>query len=56
MPLAVNLESEVLRESYLVERFPGHPYLASAVAFRVGICLVVAVAAGGWLAPWNVRR
>lgn len=46
VPVAVNLVSEVLRESYLVERFPGHHYMASAVAFRVGIGLVVAVAAG----------
>jgi signal transduction histidine kinase len=45
-PVLVNLVSELLRESYLVERFPGHRYMVTAVAFRVGIGLVVAVAAG----------
>jgi signal transduction histidine kinase len=45
-PVAVNLVSELLRESYLVDRFPGHRFMASAVAFRVGIGLVVATAAG----------
>jgi signal transduction histidine kinase len=45
-PVAVNLASEVVREQYLVERFPGHPYMLTAVAFRVGIGLVVAVVAG----------
>jgi signal transduction histidine kinase len=45
-PVLVNLVSELLRESYLVERFLGHRYMVTAVAFRVGIGLVVAVAAG----------
>ena len=45
-PVAVSLVSEVLREQYLVERFAGHDYMSSAVAFRVGIGLVVAVVAG----------
>jgi signal transduction histidine kinase len=46
MPVAVNLVSEVVREQYLVDRYPGHLYMATAVAFRVGIGLVVAVVAG----------
>jgi signal transduction histidine kinase len=46
LPVAVNVVSELVREQYLVDRFPGHPYVASAVAFRIGIGLVVAVAAG----------
>lgn len=45
-PVMVNLASELLRESYLVDRFPGHRYMVTAVAFRVGIGLVVAIAAG----------
>lgn len=45
-PVMVNLVSELLRESYLVDRFPGHRYMVTAVAFRVGIGLVVAIAAG----------
>jgi signal transduction histidine kinase len=45
-PVLVNLVSELLREAYLVDRFPGHPYMVTAVAFRVGIGLVVAIAAG----------
>jgi signal transduction histidine kinase len=45
-PVVVNIVSELVREQYLVDRFPGHPYMASAVAFRVGIGLVVAVVAG----------
>jgi signal transduction histidine kinase len=46
VPVVVNVVSELMREQYLVDRFPGHPYMASAVAFRVGIGLVVAVVAG----------
>ena len=45
-PVVVNLASEVIREQYLAERFPGHTYTFSAVAFRVGIGLVVAIVAG----------
>ncbi len=45
-PVAVNLVSELIREDYLVDRFPGHAYTPSAVAFRVGIGLVVAIVAG----------
>ena len=45
-PVAVNLVSEILREQYLVDRFPGHVYMPSALAFRVGIGLVMAVVAG----------
>jgi signal transduction histidine kinase len=45
-PVGVNLASEMLREQHLVDRFAGHRYTPSAVAFRVGIGLVVAVVAG----------
>ena len=46
VPVVVNVVSELMREQYLVDRFPGHPYMASAVAFRIGIGLVVAIVAG----------
>jgi signal transduction histidine kinase len=46
LPVAVNVVSELAREQYLVDRFPGHPYMASAVAFRIGIGFVVAIVAG----------
>ncbi len=46
VPVVVVLVSEVMREQYLVDRFPGHRYMASAVAFRVGIGFVVAIVAG----------
>jgi signal transduction histidine kinase len=46
LPVVVNIVSEVVREQYLVDRFPEHAYMASAVAFRVGIGLVVAIVAG----------
>ena len=45
-PVVVALASELIREQYLVDRFPGHVYALSAVAFRVGIGLVVAIVAG----------
>jgi signal transduction histidine kinase len=46
VPVAVALVSELIREQYLVDRFPGHAYMATAVGFRVGIGFVVAVVAG----------
>jgi len=43
---AVSVVSEPLRELYVLERFEPHVYHASAVAFRVGVELVVSMVAG----------
>ncbi len=46
VPAGVNLFSEVLRELYLHDLVSAHRFMASAVAFRVGIEIVIAVVAG----------
>lgn len=50
----VSLASEPLRELYVSERFEPHAYHASAVAFRVGVELVVSIVAG--LMARSLRR
>src|SRR5712691_7315947 len=45
-PVGVTLLSESFRELYLTTLFPHHHYMTTALAFRVGIDLAVAVVAG----------
>ncbi len=45
-PVGVTLVSESLRELYLTTLFPHHAFMTTALAFRVGIDLAVAVVAG----------
>ncbi len=53
-PVAVSLLSETLRELYLADRFAAYKFSVTALAFRVGIELVVAVVAG--LMARSLRR
>jgi signal transduction histidine kinase len=45
-PIPVLLVSEIARESYLVQEFPGYHFVGPAVAFRVGMAAVIALVAG----------
>ncbi|HEX9123369.1 MAG TPA: ATP-binding protein [Actinomycetota bacterium] len=54
VPVALNLVAEPLRELYVTVRFPFHQYLTSAVAFRIGVELAVAMVAG--LMARSLRR
>jgi signal transduction histidine kinase len=45
-PVLLYLASEIAREAYLADRFPLHAYAAPAVAFRAGMCFVVALVGG----------
>jgi len=45
-PLPVLLVSEIARERYLAQEFPGYHFVGPAVAFRVGMAAVIALVAG----------
>lgn len=44
--VAVAAFSEPLRELYLADRFPGHPFQLGSVTFRLGVELIIALVAG----------
>ncbi|HXF57339.1 MAG TPA: PAS domain S-box protein [Actinomycetota bacterium] len=44
--VAVATLSEPLRELYLADRFPGHPFQLGSVTFRLGVELIIALVAG----------
>jgi signal transduction histidine kinase len=54
VPVGLALVAEPLRELYATVRFPFHAYLSSAVIFRIGVELAVAVVAG--LMSRSLRR